>query len=125
MAYRNPQRQKEAASKHYQANKAKMIAKAAKHNSAQRIAIKASILEYLLSHPCVDCNEKDPIVLEFDHRVGVEKRFNIGDAARTAYSLKTLMNEIAKCDVRCANCHRRVTYYRASHNSKKIERRDD
>lgn len=67
-----------------------------------------AVLEYLrTSGGCVDCPESDPVVLEFDHRE--DKRFNIADALGESYSISTLMKEIAKCDVRCANCHRRKT----------------
>jgi len=34
----------------------------------------AYILDYLLSHPCIDCGETDPIVLEFDHVSGTKKK---------------------------------------------------
>jgi len=62
---------------------------------------------YLLCHPCVDCGEPDPVVLEFDHVRGV-KAFTIGqDAGHVGRDL--LIEEIKKCDVRCANCHRRRT----------------
>lgn len=60
-------------------------------------------------HPCVDCGESDPVVLEFDHVRG-QKISNVCDLARRRpYDLKGLMDEIGKCDVRCANCHRRKT----------------
>jgi hypothetical protein len=36
------------------------------------------LLQYFRTHPCVDCGERDPVVLEFDH-LG-EKSFNIGQA---------------------------------------------
>lgn len=51
---------------------------------------------------CVDCGLKDPRALDFDHVRGT-KSFTIsyGD-----YSPSRLLEEIAKCDVRCANCHR-------------------
>lgn len=63
---------------------------------------------YLVAHPCVDCGEADPVVLEFDHRVPSEKAFSIGDALfRRAWA--QVEAEIVKCDVRCANCHRRRT----------------
>lgn len=65
-----------------------------------------AIWDYKSTHPCVDCGESDPLVLDFDHRDGATKKFNVH--ARQV-SLEILMAEIAKCDVRCANCHRRVT----------------
>jgi len=58
-------------------------------------------------HPCVDCGECDPIVLQFDHTRG--KKFNIGDAGRKGLSLPVVLREISKCEVRCANCHQRKT----------------
>lgn len=66
------------------------------------------IFSYLNTHPCVDCGETDPIVLEFDHVRG-KKSSNVGHLMNSTYSLDTLRNEIDKCDVRCANCHRRRT----------------
>lgn len=65
------------------------------------------LLDYLAEHPCVDCGESDPIVLEFDH-VRETKSFNV---SRLFYSAgwRRVLAEIAKCDVRCANCHKRRT----------------
>ena len=54
---------------------------------------------------CVDCGYKDhPAALDFDHKDGVDKRYNI--AAIPMYRWETIEAEIAKCEVRCANCHR-------------------
>lgn len=64
-----------------------------------------AILGYLHSHPCVDCGTTDVRVLEFDHRDETLKEFNISHKF-WALSVKKLMAEIEKCDVRCANCHR-------------------
>ena len=61
------------------------------------------------SNPCVDCNEADPIVLEFDHRDDVEKIAEVGKLVANGYKWETIKEEIDKCDVRCANCHRRRT----------------
>jgi protein-arginine kinase activator protein McsA len=65
------------------------------------------ILDYLNNHHCIDCGESDPVVLEFDHRDPSSKIGNIPELKR--FSLKRVIEEIQKCDVRCANCHRRKT----------------
>ena len=65
------------------------------------------VFDHLKANPCVDCGETDPIVLEFDHRDPAEKLFALSKAARR--TLAAIRDEIAKCDVRCANCHRRRT----------------
>jgi len=63
--------------------------------------------DYLKTHPCVDCGETDPVVLEFDHR-GDKERL-IGRSVALGCSIETISKEVEKCDVRCANCHRRKT----------------
>lgn len=63
---------------------------------------------YLVDHPCVDCGETNPIVLDFDHVRGKKHR-NISEMICQTYSWTTIMEEISKCVVRCANCHRRRT----------------
>jgi hypothetical protein len=67
---------------------------------------------FLLEHPCVDCGEADLRVLDFDHREGTEKSAEVMKLAKAAYSWARVMDEIAKCDVRCRNCHAKVTYER-------------
>ena len=57
---------------------------------------------------CRDCGNTDHRVLDFDH-VGA-KSFNI--AKGDAVSRATLIEEIGKCEVRCANCHRVKTWER-------------
>jgi hypothetical protein len=55
----------------------------------------------------IDCGESDPVVLDFDHRDRRAKFANVSDML--TYSIKRVISEIAKCDVRCANDHRRRT----------------
>lgn len=69
------------------------------------------LLDYLTSHPCVDCGETDPTVLEFDH-IG-QKRFGISVGLRARPS-QDVLDEIEACEVVCANCHRRRTYRRGN-----------
>lgn len=64
------------------------------------------VYEYLCNHSCIDCGEYDPIVLEFDHR---DNKFKGVSDMIPNYSLQKIKEEIDKCDVRCANCHRRKT----------------
>lgn len=66
------------------------------------------VLNYLKKNPCVDCEESDPIVLQFDHVRGEKKR-NISQMVARHAKLEVIKEEIKKCDVRCANCHARVT----------------
>lgn len=65
------------------------------------------VYDYLNSHPCIDCGNRDWRVLEFDH-VRDAKEFNISNLIN-GYSQEKLLTEIKKCAVRCANCHRLVT----------------
>jgi hypothetical protein len=90
---------------HYQNNKSYYKKKAEKHNSEYRLRNLQHMVDYLKEHTCVDCGENDPVVLEFDH-MGDKKcdvsKFHHG-------SFESMRDEIAKCEVRCANCHRRKT----------------
>ena len=91
---------------HYERNKKYYLLKAKLRNEANRKEIKAYIWNYLNNNPCVDCGEKDPIVLEFDHLS--DKIADISTMYRN-YTLQKVKTEIEKCQVRCANCHRRKT----------------
>lgn len=54
--------------------------------------------------PCMDCGNRYPYyVMQFDHRDPTLKSFTL--AKFDACSWKSLKNEVAKCDVVCANCH--------------------
>jgi 5-methylcytosine-specific restriction endonuclease McrA len=64
------------------------------------------LLEYLAEHPCTDCGEDDPVTLEFDHLE--DKVFDISRGLRER-PWKAVQDEIDKCEVVCANCHRRRT----------------
>jgi hypothetical protein len=91
---------------HYAANRQRYIAmaQARKRDLARERA--SLLLEFFDSHSCVDCGENDPIVLEFDHLD--DKRFGISKGLRD-HSWQAVVEEMAKCDVVCANCHRRRT----------------
>ena len=69
---------------------------------------------YLLSHPCVDCGEKDILVLEFDHKDRRMKEGEIRSIIQRGGSLETVIKEVEKCEVRCSNCHRRKTEHESN-----------
>lgn len=73
------------------------------------------VYEYLQTHPCIDCGESDPVVLEFDHKVESGKLESVAQMIINNLSLENIFAEIQKCDVRCANCHRRRTAARFSY----------
>lgn len=68
------------------------------------------ILDYKSNHPCVDCGESDPIVLDFDHLR--DKEAIIAHLVVSGCSIERIQKEIDKCEIRCANCHRRITHLR-------------
>lgn len=60
------------------------------------------LMKYLKSHPCVNCGEENPTVLEFDHIR--DKKCKISRLMERA-AWKTVLKEIKKCQVLCSNCH--------------------
>ncbi len=80
----------------------------------KREVVLAQMAKYLNEHPCVDCGETDVRCLEFDHVRGKKSR-NISAMLGRGISWEKVLVEIAKCDVRCANCHRRITAERGAH----------
>ena len=94
---------------HYAIHKARYIERAGARKARLGAFHTQLLIEYFKDHPCVDCGETDPLVLEFDHRG--HKDFAISRALREK-SWSEILREIEKCDVRCANCHRRITAIR-------------
>jgi len=76
---------------------------------------RALIQQIKLEKGCVDCGYKEnPVALEFDHRPGEPKAFQISRGVSNC-GLDRLLEEIAKCDVVCANCHRIRSFNRKQH----------
>ena len=76
----------------------------------RRHNIRCEVKELISDKTCVDCGNDDYRVFEFDHIDRDDKDFNISDAIGSGYSFKRIKEEIDKCEIRCANCHRIKTY---------------
>ena len=94
---------------HYKKDKDKYVARAKERNLAQKKKIYSFILSYLEDNPCVVCGEGDPVVLDFDHIDPKAKGFTISQGIRQRKKLEVIKKEMEKCQVLCANCHRRKT----------------
>lgn len=61
--------------------------------------------------PCADCKQTfNPWQMDFDHKF--DKKFDLGQACVLGLSFERIQDEVAKCDVVCANCHRQRTHER-------------
>ena len=64
-----------------------------------------------LKKSCQICGENDLRCLDFHHRDPSTKLFAPGTGTR---SMDKLLEEVGKCDVLCANCHRKLHFPRES-----------
>lgn len=88
----------------------RQLARVRRNDARYEAEKRAWVAAYLVDHPCVDCGEGDPEVLDFDHVPGRGKKSApVSAFTRGGYSLAKLIAEVALCEVRCANCHRRIT----------------
>lgn len=98
---------------YYKAHRKTMRAQTVAAAKKRRRVYRERVYRYLLQHPCVDCGEGDPVVLDFDHVRGA-KLANVAELLPWA-GWRKIESEISKCSVRCSNCHRRATARRACH----------
>jgi len=94
--------------RYYSENKAKHKAVVTERKHKAQARNREFIRELLLGSRCLDCSETDLRVLEFDHVRG-PKSGNIAEMSHSPVSLRSLKAEIEKCEIRCANCHRKRT----------------
>ena len=65
-------------------------------------ANRRAFLAELKDKPCMDCGGRFPAVcMDFHHRNGDGKKFSFGTRSKAL-----VLEEIKKCDLICANCHR-------------------
>ena len=92
----------------YQKNKAKCKEAAL----VRRAKLQVAVDQIKLDSGCIDCGYNEhPRALDFDH-IGSNKVFNVSAMVSHGYCFEKVLEEIAKCEVRCANCHRIRTHER-------------
>lgn len=97
---------------YYARNRARHVRIIVERTAMRRREAKEFLAAYLREHRCVDCGAADLRVLDFDHRPGSSKRKDVMAMVKDGFSIRKLSEEIAKCDVRCRNCHAIVTLER-------------
>ena len=99
--------EREYGKEHYQAHKDEYTARTKINREKCRRAI-----QKLKEKPCADCNNKFPYyVMDFDHTG--EKKETVSKLVRIG-AIRRAIEEIKKCEVVCANCHRIRTHKRST-----------
>lgn len=82
-----------------------------RRTSAARLARMRDLVVSAMSEGCVDCGIRDIRLLDFDHVRGT-KHDSVSRMIRRGRGEGVILAEIAKCEVRCRNCHAIVTLAR-------------
>lgn len=109
MPYKDLEKRKKYHLDYYHRNKKILDIRSNKQEIKSKIKTKEYIKQYLLEHPCVDCGVSDTEILEFDHVRGVKEH---AISTMKKHKVWKIQQEIEKCEVRCCNCHRKVTLQR-------------
>jgi len=98
----------------YRKDPTKILQSSRKSRAKTGIDLKLKVWEFLKTHPCSSCGEEDILVLDFDHLDQNTKVDGISNlvAKRTTWS--KIQEEIDKCEIVCANCHKIRTYTRCN-----------
>ena len=81
-----------------------------KHIYGRKKKIKKWFEDYKKSLKCIRCGENHSATLDFHHKDTKTKEFGINSRVHSGYSIDLIKKELAKCEVLCANCHRKLHY---------------
>jgi hypothetical protein len=102
--YSNIENQRACWRRWYYNNKAKVVVSV----TARRQHRRDVIARIKATAKCMRCPESDPACLDFHHRDGSAKDVAVSVALARGWSVKRILQEIEKCDILCANCHRKL-----------------
>lgn len=94
---------------HYSKHKNDYLLRAKLRRKKLRDEFRANMARFLSNKTCELCKESDLRVLEFDHIEPSLKKFTISQAVRLGYDWERTLEEIKKCRILCANCHKKHT----------------
>lgn len=98
--------QRDYAKQHYRENRQRY----AERNLEYKAEIK-QLVRQAKAKPCMDCGMQYPYcVMDFDHQPEFEKRSAVSMMENGRYNMQRVVEEIAKCQVVCSNCHRLRTF---------------
>jgi hypothetical protein len=82
----------------------------------ERVAAARKCVLSAKDHPCSRCNGRFVACqMDFDHRPGTRKECAVSTLVGRGISVRKLLEEIVKCDLLCAWCHRLITIERELH----------
>lgn len=113
----NQEKLREYRRAYYRRNKETEKARITKTNKARKTLIREWLDDYKSQHKCTRCDEDHIGCLEFHHRDPDVKDIEIARAVRAGWSIEKIQEEIAKCDILCANCHRKLHWQQRKHRS--------
>lgn len=106
MPYKDPevrrQKQRTYSKKNYEKNKKDIIQKI----SVKKKAHKTWFANYKKQLSCVTCGFDHPAGLDFHHVERKKSNRKVYELLRDGHTKKRILEEVDKCVVLCANCHR-------------------
>ena len=78
------------------------------HVKRRKMEIKKWFQKYKKSLKCSKCGENHPATIDFHHTE--KKEQNISKMVGDGYSVERIKKELEKCNVLCANCHRKIHF---------------
>ena len=96
MPYADPQKNKDCKRRRYEFTKKF-------RRRVKRLVFKLRGCAGTLTSKCTWQGDISHVALQFDHRNGEEKKYNI--CRMDGNSIENIKKEMKKCDVVCANCH--------------------
>lgn len=102
--YKSKKEQRKYQREWYKKNKERVL----KQQSDRRLEKREIVSNYKKLHPCTKCGENRYYVLDFHHLNGDDKEYAVSKLMKGGLRKERLLNEMKKCVILCANCHREL-----------------